>query len=421
MTEDRLSSGHTAIRGQKTEDKRRVVLWLRHGFFLFFSVIWILSSVFCCAAYASQQEELENLRKRISAMQREMDKTSESKSEAADALRESERAISNSNRKLSILAAQQRAADHKLGKLQEQQQKLNADIAGQQALLGKLLYQQYLGGKQEYLKLLLNNQDPNQVARDLHYYQYIARSRATWLASLRDDLAELDAIGISTREQRSELASLRSEQAVQKRTLEKEKHARQRMLGKISLQLRQQRREINRLQRDENRLSQLVEKITEMLAQPKSKSLFRNDNLPDNSFDGSPFAQLKGKLTLPVRGEITNRFGTPRAESTVKWKGLFLRTTSGQTVKAIAAGQVVFADWLRGFGNLLIIDHGEGYMSLYGNNETLYKEVGDILRGGDTIAAVGNSGGNEDFGLYFELRHKGRPIDPIHWLAGKQH
>jgi murein hydrolase activator len=385
------------------------------------SLVLLLFTVFCSTAFANQQEELENLRKRISQMQREMDKTSETKSEAADALRESERAISNSNRKLSILAAQQRAADNKLGKLQGQQQKLNSEIAGQQALLGKLMYQQYLGGKQEYPKLLLNNQDPNQVARDLHYYQYIARSRATWLASLRADLAELEAIGIAAREQRAELASLRSEQAVQKKSLEKEKRARQLMMGKISQQLRQQRREINRMQRDENQLAQLVEKITEMLAQPKSKSLLRNDNLPDNRFDGSPFDQLKGKLTLPVRGEITNRFGTPRPESTVKWKGLFLRTSSGQAVKAIAAGQVVFADWLRGFGNLLIIDHGNGYMSLYGNNETLYKEVGDILRGGDTIAAVGNSGGNENFGLYFELRHKSKPLDPLQWLAIKQH
>ena len=384
----------------------------------------LLSLALCCLilvnlAYASQQEELENLRKRIAAVQQDMDKTSESKAEAADALRESEHAISNSNRKLAELATLQHAADQKLSKLQGQQQKLNTNMTGQQALLGKLLYQQYLGGKQEYLKLLLNNQDPNQVARDLRYYQYIARSRATWLARLRENLAALDAVSISTREQQTELASLRTEQAAQKKTLEKEQHARQRILGKISQQLHQQRREITRLQRDESRLSQLVDKLTKMLAQPKSKSLFRNDNLPDNRFDGSPFDQLKGKLTLPVRGEITNRFGTPRPDSTVRWKGLFLRTSSGQAVKAIAAGQVVFADWLRGFGNLLIIDHGKGYMSLYGNNETLYKQVGDVLRGGDTIATVGNSGGNEDFGLYFELRHESKPLDPMKWLATK--
>jgi septal ring factor EnvC (AmiA/AmiB activator) len=398
--------------------RRRIAVWLRHGCFLF-SFFCLLASVFCSAAYASQQEELENLRRRIAAVQDEMDKTSESKNEAADALRESERAISNSNRKLAELAALQRATDQKLGKLQVQRNKLNADLAGQQSMLGKLLYQQYLGGKHEYLKLLLNNQDPNQVARDLRYYQYIARGRATWLARLRDNLSKLDSISVSTRDQRAELASLREEQAAQKKTLEKEKRARQTMLVKISQQLRQQRREISRLQRDESRLSQLVDKLTKMLAEPKSTSLFRNDNLPDNRFDGSPFDQLKGKLRLPVKGEITNRFGAPRPESTVHWKGLFLRTSSGQAVKAIAAGQVVFADWLRGFGNLMIIDHGDGYMSLYGNNETLYKQVGDVLRGGDTIATVGNTGGNEDFGLYFELRHESKPLDPMKWMATK--
>ena len=388
------------------------------------SLARLLSLSLCCltlvnAAYASRQEELKNLRKRIAAVQRDMDKTSESKAEAADALRESERAISDSNRKLAELATLQHADDQKLGELQGQQQQLSTDMAGQQALLGKLLFQQYLGGTQEYPKLLLNNQNPNQIARDLRYYQYIARSRATWLATLRENLAALEAINVSTREQRAELASLRTEQATQKRTLEKEQNARRKMLVKISHQLHQQRREITRLQRDESRLSQLVDKLTKMLAEPKSKSLFHNDNLPDNRFDGNPFEQLKGKLTLPVRGEITNRFGTPRPDSTVQWKGLFLKTSSGQTVKAIAAGQVVFADWLRGFGNLLIIDHGQGYMSLYGNNETLYKQVGDVLRGGDTIAAVGNSGGNEDFGLYFELRHESNPLDPMKWLATK--
>jgi len=384
----------------------------------------LLLCVLCClisanTAYASQQEELENLRTRIAAMQREIDKTSESKSEAADALRESERGISDSNRKLAELAEQLRAADKKLNGLQTQEQQLGNNLDTQQAQLGKLLYQQYLGGKQEYLKLLLNNQNPNQASRDLQYYEYIARNRATWLAALRGNLAALNAASMATREQRTELKSLRTEQAAQKTTLEKKQRSRQQMLVKISQQLRLQRREINRLQRDENRLAQLVEKLTKMLAQPKSKSLFRNDNLPDNRFDGSPFVQLKGKLTLPVKGEVTNQFGTQRPDSTVQWKGLFLRTSAGQAVKAVAAGRVVFADWLRGFGNLLIVDHGNGYMSLYGNNETLYKQVGDVLRGGDTVAAVGNSGGNENSGLYFELRHESKPLDPMKWLATK--
>lgn len=384
----------------------------------------LLLLVLCClpligTAHASQQEELENLRKRINAMQREMDKTSESKSEASDALRESERAISDSNRKLSELAGQQRIADRRLNELRKQEQQLNDSLKGQQILLGNLLHQQYLGGKHEYLMLLLNNRNPDQVARDLQYYQYIARNRADWLSVLRNDLAELNLVSLATRAQRAELETLRAEQSEQKTILKKEQRARQRVLGKLSHQLRQQRREINRLHRDENRLAQLVDKLTRMLAQPKSRSLFLNDNLPDNRFDGNPFDQLKGRLVLPVKGAVTNRFGTPRPDSTVLWKGLFIRTSSGQAVKAVAAGRVVFADWLRGFGNLLIIDHGKAYMSLYGNNETLYKQVGDELRGGDTIAGVGNSGGNEDSGLYFELRHQSKPLDPMKWMAAK--
>jgi len=379
----------------------------------------LCSLISVSAAYASQQEELENLRKRIAAMQREMDKTSESKSEAADALRESERAISDSNRKLAELAEQQRAADKKFNELQQQERRLTGSMAEQQILLGRLLYRQYLGGKQEYLKLLLSNHAPDQVSRDLQYYKYIARSRAAWLTALHDDFAVLNTVSTATREQSAELKSLRTEQSAQKKALEKEQYARQQILKKTSQQLRQQRRGINRLQHDENRLAQLVDKLTKMLSQPKTNSLFRNDNLPDNRFDGSPFDQLKGKLTLPVKGEVTNQFGAPRPDSTVLWKGLFLRTSTGQAVKAIAAGRVVFADWLRGFGNLLIIDHGKGYMSLYGNNETLYKQVGDMLRGGDIVAAVGNSGGNEDSGLYFELRHESKPLDPMKWLAAK--
>jgi septal ring factor EnvC (AmiA/AmiB activator) len=370
-------------------------------------------------AYASRQEELGNLRKRIAAMQSNMEKTRESKVEVADGLRESERAISTSNRKLAELATLQHAVDGKLSALQAQHKTLTVSIAEQQTMLGKLVYQQYREGEQEFLKLLLNNQDPNQIARDLHYFQYIARNRANWLARLRESISSLETITTSIRAQRTDLASLREQQSTQKKALKDEQLARQRLLSNISRQLHQQRHEITRLQHDESRLAKLVQKIAKMLAQPKKKSLFRNDNLPDNRFDGNPFDQLKGKLTLPVRGEITNHFGAHRPDSTVEWKGLFVKTSAGQAVKSVAAGQVVFADWLRGFGNMMIIDHGNGYMSLYGNNETLYKQVGDVVHGGDTIAAVGNSGGNEDFGLYFELRHESIPLDPIKWLATK--
>lgn len=354
-------------------------------------------------AHAGKQDDLEKLRKRIAALQQEVEKTSESKNEAADELRESERAISDSNRKLHDLAQRQQLANRELSELQQRAATMEREMQGQQTMLGRLLYQQYLdGGEQEYLKLLLNNDDPNQVARELRYYEYIARDRAATLKSLRGSLARLQAVTDQARRKRDEIAAMRAEEQTQRRDLERDKRTRQQMLQRIASQLKQQRREMGRLQKNENRLSSLVEKLAHVL--------------PDARPGESAFRSLRGKLALPVKGTLRNQYGARRPESNLKWTGWFLRAPANQPVKAVAAGRVVYADWLRGFGNLLIIDHGQGYMSLYGYNETLYKQVGDTLRGEDIIAAVGSSGGNEDSGLYFELRFEGKPFDPKPWV-----
>jgi septal ring factor EnvC (AmiA/AmiB activator) len=354
-------------------------------------------------AHASKQDDLAKLQKRIAALQQDFEKTNDSKSEAADDLRESERAISDSNRKLHELSLRQQSANRELTQLQQQAAAMEREMLGQQAMLGRLLYQQYLdGGEQDYLKLLLNNDDPNQIARELHYFEYIARNRASTLHSLRSSLSKLQAVTDQSRHKSEEIAAMRADEQTQRQHLERDKRARQQMLHKIALQLKQQRRELGRLQRNESRLSQLVAKLANML--------------PDSGLNQVAFKTLKGKLALPVKGKANNQFGARRPESGLLWTGWFLRAAANQPVKAVAGGSVVYADWLRGYGNLLIIDHGKGYMSLYGNNETLYKQVGDSLRGGDTIAAVGSSGGNEDSGLYFELRFEGKPFDPKPWI-----
>ncbi len=380
-------------------------------------ILLCLCLIASSSVQASQQEKLDKLRQRISTLQQNLEKTSASKSEAADALRESERAISTSNRALAELTQQQREENKNLQQLQQQMQKLKAGMQGQQALLSKLLYQQYVAGKQEYLKLLLNNHHPDQVARDLRYFEYIARSRAAQIKILRGNLAQVNTIAEQTRQKNMEIARLQATEKMQKRNLEKDQGTRQKVLAKIARQLKQQRLKIGRLQRDENHLSQLVSKLSKILSQSKEGSGWSNNKLPDDRFDGKPFNQLKGKLALPVKGKISNKFGSARPDSTILWRGLLIQAASGQAVKAVAAGRVVFADWLRGFGNLLIVDHGQNYLSLYGNNETLYKQVGDSIKGGDTVATVGNTGGNEDAGLYFELRYKGEPMDPMRWVA----
>ncbi len=369
-------------------------------------------------AHCGQQEELEILRQRISTLQQEMEKTSGSKSEIADALRESERAISNSNRMLHKLNKQQREMNLTLGQFQQQSKKLSVAMQEQQLLLSKLLQQQYLGGRQEYFKLLLNNHDPNQASRELQYYEYIAQSRAAWLKTMRGNLIRLNTVAAQARQKNMELAALQAEQSSQKQSLQKEKIAKQEVLKRISLQLKQQRNEIGHLQRDENQLAKLLQNLSHIVAQPLTISRPKNNHATSEPIFRTAFISLKGKLPLPVRGKITNKFGVKRPDSPVLWKGLFVKAAASQPVYAVAAGRVIFADWLRGFGNLLIIDHGLGYMSLYGNNETLYKQLGDDLQAGETIAAVGNSGGNENYGLYFELRHQGIPLDPGKWVKG---
>ena len=366
----------------------------------------------------TQQEDLRRLRNRIEELQQRLAATEETWTEAADALRESERAISAANRTLRELAEQQRVIDAKLAELQEQSRLASSDIEAQQARLARLLYQQYTGAQPDALRLLLNGEDPGRIARQLYYLSYLARARAELIRDLRANIGRLEELSGATRQQRAELAAVDAEQQAQRQRLEQEKHARKEVLVRVSRQIDQQRREISTLKRDENRLARLVEQIGRLLSKSKPAPL-RNERLPDASGDARPFAQLKGKISLPVRGELKNRFGSPRSDSGLTWKGLFIAAPGGQEVKAIAAGRVVFADWLRGFGNLLILDHGGGYMSLYGNNETLYKQVGDTIKGGETVAAVGNSGGNTDSGLYFEIRHQGKAFDPLGWVNSR--
>jgi septal ring factor EnvC (AmiA/AmiB activator) len=364
----------------------------------------------------AQKEELKQLRNRIETLQKTLAASEEAKNETVDALRESERAISETNRLLHGLAEDQRAVNERLADLRDQNRRTSSDLDAQRTRLTHLLYQQYTGTQPDALKLLLNREDPNRIAREVHYLTHLARARAELIGNLRSSLGRITNLTQETQQQSAELAAINAEQQAQRKRLETEKVARKAVLVKVSRQIEQQRREISTLKRDETRLARLVDQITQMLARTKPPAL-RNERVPDGAADAGAFGQLKGRLNLPVRGELKNRFGGPREGSGVLWKGLFIASPAGQEVKAVAAGRVVFADWLRGFGNLLIIDHGDGYMSLYGNNESLFKQIGDAARSGETVAAVGNSGGNMDSGLYFEIRHQGKAFDPLGWVS----
>lgn len=389
----------------------------------------LLPGISWAGAKAEQsKEDLNRLHERIEALKKELDSTKEAHKDAADELKQSEKAISETNRKLYELSKQHKQNRNTLAGLQQQKLQIETTVKEQQDLLGAQLYQQYLHRQQGYIQIVLQQQDPGAIARQLHYYSYVSKARAALIASMQQNLGKIARLNDETANALKALTELKQKQEEERRELQAQKNERNKVLKQLSAKINSQRGEISKLKRDEKRLSQLVERLSRIIPKsapskrskkPNSASepVGRNDSLPTNAFDGGNFAALRGKLSLPVRGEIANRFGDSREDTGVSWKGLFIRSAEGNDVKSIASGRVVFADWLRGFGNLLIVDHGDGYMSLYGNNQSLLKRVGDTVSGGDTIASVGNSGGNEASGLYFELRHRSKPLDPLGWSA----
>jgi murein hydrolase activator len=380
----------------------------------------LLSAAAAGAPRQADPAELDRLRGRIESLKATIAGAEESRAEAADSLRESERAISQANRGLHDLNQQQREAQVRLRELAAQSKRADADIAAQRERLGRILLRQYRGGERDYFKVVFGGGDPNAIARDLAYTGYISRAQAQFIASLRKGLNRLQELADQTRERSAELSDIESNQQKERKTLLGQQIEKRRVLERISAQIRIQRREIGVLQRDEQRLSKLIEELGRIIAaEPRRKPGIRNERTPEAGAPGDPFARLKGRLRLPIRGELTNRYGTRRAEGGVIWKGLFIRADAGAEVRAVADGRVVFADWIRGFGNLLIVDHGQSYLSIYGNNETLLRPLGSEVGAGQVIATVGNSGGNPESGLYFELRHEGRAFDPMKWVSLK--
>ncbi len=369
------------------------------------------------AAYAANKAELEALHGRIQTLKENLSGAEENRAEASDALRASEHGVSEANRVLHDIGVKQRAARADLVRVGAQSRSLEASIASQRRELGQLLVMRYVSGRQSYLRLLLSGQDPNRTARELRYYSYISRAQVDSIRALRSDLAGLAQLEREARGKSAELAELEAQQREARKELLAQQKARRLVLARLATKIRSQRHQIASLERDEARLSRLVDKLG-TLSSPPSNGL-RNEKLPQPGHEGVPFASLKGKLRLPIRGELMNRFGGPRSGGRLRWKGLFIRSASGQEVHAIAAGRVVFANWMRGFGNLMIIDQGQGYLTIYGDNEALLKQVGDKVAAGDAVATVGNSGGNPDSGLYFEIRYRGKAFDPLSWVSLK--
>ncbi|TMG75165.1 MAG: peptidase M23 [Betaproteobacteria bacterium] len=378
--------------------------------------VLLLAPALALAQGAKESQQLEALRERIDELRAKIAESEESRTEARDQLRESERAISEANRALRELAGRRSAAQGGLEALTRQARDLEAEIASRRESLGRLLTSRYLDGEQSSLKLLFSGEDPGRIARELYYYSYVSRAQAEFIRELGSSLERLRKLEAGAREKSAELAAVESAARKERGALLNEQAERRRVLERVSVQLREQRREVQSLERDESRLSRLVEELSRVIA---ATPLLRNDKVPEPGGDEGVLAGLKRGLRLPIKGELANRFGAQRPSGGPPWKGLFIRSPSGQEVRAVAPGRVVFSDWLRGFGNLLIIDHGRSYLTIYGNNESVLKQVGELVHTGDAVATVGASGGNMESGLYFEVRHEGKAFDPMRWVSLK--
>ena len=388
--------------------------------------IWLPAAAWAAAA-DTKSANLKELRERIDSLRRDLAKSTESKANVSDQLRETESAISAANRHLHQLGEQRSSVHAELDQLEQQSRRVSTQIETQQQQLSRLLYRQNVQGESDALKLLLSGEDPNQIARDRYFLVLLSRARAQLLNDLRDALGQKKKLADSAHAKNDELTEIGRQQEENRAALLTQQHQRQAVLAKVSDKINTQRREIGTLKANEARLSKLIDGLARIAKKPRkhdrrssanpSTPNPSNQQTPEQSAFHGAFASLRGKLRLPVKGEISGRFGSSRAEGGSTWKGLFIRTAEGTEVKAIAAGRVVFADWLRGFGNLLILDHGDGYMSIYGNNQSLFRETGEEVKAGDTLAAVGSSGGNPESGLYFELRQQGQAFDPLKWAS----
>jgi murein hydrolase activator len=389
------------------------------------SLLGVVSVSFADNKTEAAKKDISGIQKKINEIKQKLNKSEEEKHDVADALKKSETAISLANKELFKIKQEQKENESKLNQLKEQSLSIGEKLAQQQKQLGKLLYQQYAQGNQSYTKLILQSKSPSQISRDLKYQSYISKAHTKLIDDMQNNLNEIKQLDAQTTSALQRVAQLKEQQENERKKLQQEKSEKALVLKKLSKEIAAQRGQIKKLKRDEKRLSQLVIKLANIAKKQKQKAnqqkpsevVTNNNQTPDNRYAGKKFASLKGKLKLPVQGQVTNQFGGKRKDSGITWKGLFIRANEGASVKAVATGRVVFAEWMRGFGNLIIVDHGSGYMSLYGNNQTILRNVGEDVNGGDSIAAVGNTGGNESNGLYYELRNNSVPFDPLKWSS----
>jgi len=352
------------------------------------------------------ESALAKVRKEIKEVEARVAREQSSRDAGARALRTAEVGIADAARKLADVRSDLRAQQDTRRGLGRDADRANQRLVAERAALARQVRLHYMTGREELFKLLLSQESPATLGRMLVYFDYYNRARTARIAAVSTELAKLDELENATAQAEEQLAALEAKQAGELAALESSRDDRRAAVAKLDAEIRDANAAATKLKNEERRLTDVVKRLAEL------STGFPVDN-------EQPFARLKGKLAWPVPGRLAGDYGQPRgAGGPVKWTGVLLEATAGTPVKAVYHGRVAFADWLQGLGLLVIVDHGGGYMSLYGHNEALLKESGDWVEPGETIAQVGDSGGQARPGLYFEIRYNGEPVNPHPWIAG---
>lgn len=351
-----------------------------------------------------KERELEQVRERISALKKSMDEAVEERDRLAAELQELDVAISEQRLRIAEIEREQRHATKKKDELDKRLADREAHLDEESAALAAQVRAAYLSGSQEKIRLLLNQRDPAMLGRLMAYYQYLNDYRAENMAAVIAQIRELDVLREQIAAEAARLEKLASARYAELSRLNEVQEARQALLVSLREKIKSEGQEVERLAAQEKDLTRLIAELTRILS-----------DYPVNS--EQPFSEHKGKLTWPVAGTLLHDFGQPRVSGEIKWNGVVLAAPRGREVRAVYHGRVAFADWLAGMGLLVIVDHGEGFMTLYGYNETILKNAGDWVAPGDVIATVGDSGGQSEAGLYFELRNGTKPLNPRRWIT----
>jgi len=351
-----------------------------------------------------RQARLQELRATIEQLKQELDSVKTNRSQLLDNLQESETKIGELNKKVQELRQQLEAKQSQLQELRSEKEALVTAKKQQQGSVAQQLDAAYRLGQQSGLKLLLNQQEPARLERNLRYYRYVAAAQAEKLQTYTATLTRIDALEPVIAEETAAVAVNHASLQQKRDELVRQQAERKRTLAKLESAINSTDARLKASEEDRRNLEALLARV--------AKAARKLDVPAPNQ----AFAKLKGQLPWPTQGKVLRSFGSSRVAGKMRWQGMLIGAPEGRSVHAVYQGRVVFADYLRGQGLLLIIDHGAGFMSLYAHNQALFKNLGDLVKAGEQVASVGTSGGQDTASLYFELRFKGEPTDPRPWL-----